>query len=570
MSISSAARSTTASATRFFRFSQADEPIFESGGSPLPPPTYFCTRSILAIGTYSFVPSANSRSSVSSSCSSDLVDQLEAAVAGDPVVDVDDQVPLVQVEEAVDRPALVPPAGRRPADVGAGEQLVVADDERPGVDHVEARRGSGRRSGRAGPTGRSSVSAKTSPSRSTSAALWQAIRTRSPAEAPSSSALTLVSSPENRSTLSIRRWQVVSSESAASVESGDRGELDQPGEASLSTVNRPARVVDPAEVVPALLAEVVRLDQGDPGPLGEGVGGVAEGWPGRRRRAGGRRSGSTESQRSSERWVSASNGRIDSTSSPKNSTRTGLGGVGREDVEDAAAEAELAGDLDDLDPRHPPVDEPGGQLLDRRPTSPTRSRPRRSAPGPRASAPAAAAPGTARRRTGAGVAPAEPLDHPEPPAEDLVARRRPRAGSRSQAGKTSGVDPGEGGHVVAEVVDVADVGQRRSPASSAHAAPAPPRRAGRPSPRRRRSWRSGRSSARRGPRGTPARAGSAGSGPSEWPAGRKRWPADRRELSDSQPLARLGRIRLPPFSSALWLSAWTCHSSPVTCHSRVL
>ncbi len=35
MSISSAARSTTASATRFFRFSQADEPIFESGGVAL-------------------------------------------------------------------------------------------------------------------------------------------------------------------------------------------------------------------------------------------------------------------------------------------------------------------------------------------------------------------------------------------------------------------------------------------------------------------------------------------------------------------------------------------------------
>ena len=51
MSISSCARSTTASATRFFRFSQVDEPIFESVGSALPPPTYFCTRSILAIGT---------------------------------------------------------------------------------------------------------------------------------------------------------------------------------------------------------------------------------------------------------------------------------------------------------------------------------------------------------------------------------------------------------------------------------------------------------------------------------------------------------------------------------------
>ena len=30
-------------------------------------------------------------------------------------------------------------AGGRPADVGAGEQLVIADDQRPGVDQVEAR-----------------------------------------------------------------------------------------------------------------------------------------------------------------------------------------------------------------------------------------------------------------------------------------------------------------------------------------------------------------------------------------------------------------------------------------------
>ena len=51
ISISSCARSTTASATRFFRFSQVDVPIFESVGSALPPPTYFWTRSILAIGT---------------------------------------------------------------------------------------------------------------------------------------------------------------------------------------------------------------------------------------------------------------------------------------------------------------------------------------------------------------------------------------------------------------------------------------------------------------------------------------------------------------------------------------
>ena len=68
-----------------------------------------------------------------------LVDEVQAAIPGDPVVDVDDQVALVQVEEAVDRPALVAPAGDRPADLGAGEELVIADDQRPGVDQVEAR-----------------------------------------------------------------------------------------------------------------------------------------------------------------------------------------------------------------------------------------------------------------------------------------------------------------------------------------------------------------------------------------------------------------------------------------------
>ena len=66
-----------------------------------------------------------------------LVDEVQPAIPGDPVIDVDDQVSLVQVEEAVDGPALVAPAGDRPADLGAGEQLVVADHQRLGVDQVE-------------------------------------------------------------------------------------------------------------------------------------------------------------------------------------------------------------------------------------------------------------------------------------------------------------------------------------------------------------------------------------------------------------------------------------------------
>ena len=138
------------------------------------------------------------------------------------MADVDDQVALVQVEEAVDRPALVPPPRDRAADVGAGEQLVIADHQRRGVDQVEPGADPSRAHVQP-PCWARAVSAKTSPSRSTSAALWQAISTRSPAAAPSSSALTFVSSPENRSTLSIRRWQVASSESAARVESAIDG-----------------------------------------------------------------------------------------------------------------------------------------------------------------------------------------------------------------------------------------------------------------------------------------------------------------------------------------------------------
>ena len=458
MSISSAARSTTASATRFFRFSQDDEPIFESGGLGLAAADVLLDQVDLGDRHVELGPLGELEEQRLLGVLVRLVDELQAAVAGDPVVDVDDQVALVQVEEAVDRPALVAPAGRRPADVGAGEQLVIADDERPGVDHVEARRGSGRRSGRSRPDWAISVSAKTSPSRSTSAALWQAIRTRSPAAAPSSSALTLVSSPENRSTLSIRRWQVVSSESAGEGRERDRRELDQPREASLSTREQPARVVDPAEVVPALLAEVVRLDQGDPGPLGEDSRRRGRSWSGRRRRAAGRRSASTESHRSSERWVSGSNGRIDSTSSPKNSMRTGSAASGGKTsrmpprrlnspatsttstrvIPRSTSQAVSSSTGDDVADRGSSatirasasgVGTGCKQRLERRDDEPGRRRPRQA------------------------------LDHPEPAAEDLVAGARPRAGRRVPGGEDLGDDPGEGRHVVAEVVDVADVGQ---------------------------------------------------------------------------------------------------------------
>ncbi len=50
-----------------------------------------------------------------------------------------------------------------------------------------------------------------------------------------------------------------------------------------------------------------------------------------------------------ERWVSGSNLRMDSISSPKKSMRTGRSMLGAVDVDDAAADGELAGHLDDID-----------------------------------------------------------------------------------------------------------------------------------------------------------------------------------------------------------------------------
>ena len=55
--------------------------------------------------------------------------------------------------------------------------------------------------------------------------------------------------------------------------------------------------------------------------------------------------------------------------------------------------------------------------------------------------------------------PAEPLDHAEPAAEDLVAGRCASRGQAVPGGQDLGHDAGEGRHVVAEVVDVADVRQ---------------------------------------------------------------------------------------------------------------
>ncbi len=54
-------------------------------------------------------------------------DQLEPAITGDSVIDVDDKVAFIQVQEAVDRSRLIPPPGHRPANISAGEKFVVAN-----------------------------------------------------------------------------------------------------------------------------------------------------------------------------------------------------------------------------------------------------------------------------------------------------------------------------------------------------------------------------------------------------------------------------------------------------------
>ena len=51
-----------------------------------------------------------------------LIDEVQPAVTRDPVVDMDDQVAFVQVEEAVDRPAFISPAGHRAAELRRGRR----------------------------------------------------------------------------------------------------------------------------------------------------------------------------------------------------------------------------------------------------------------------------------------------------------------------------------------------------------------------------------------------------------------------------------------------------------------
>jgi len=142
----------------------------------------------------------------------------------------------------------------------------------------------------------------------------------------------------------------------------DRWKPDQALEGALHRV-KSAWVVDPAQVVPALFTHVARLDQGHPGAVGKEVG--------RRPEAGavllvvGGRNRDRDVvpavKRALRFRVERANG-FHLVAEELDPDR--LGGVHRKDVEDAAPETELAGDLDDFGPHHPPLQQPRRQFLD--------------------------------------------------------------------------------------------------------------------------------------------------------------------------------------------------------------
>ena len=327
-----------------------------------------------------------------------LVDEVQPAIPRDPMVDVNDQIALVQVEEAVDGPALIAPAGDRPADLGAGEELVVADHERLGVDQVETRPDAADgqvqplRSGQLGvgkdlaqPLDLGRVVAGDQDVFAGGRAVELGLDLGELAREPLDALDPQVAGRLER----VGRQR----------RDGDRGQADQALEAAFDR-EEPAHVFEPAQIMPALLAEVGRLEQGDPGSLGKVIDGMAEaGQIGVfQAERGGQRDRVPAIERALRFDVEGPD-RLDLVAEKLDADRVGR--VGGKDVEDTAAHAELAGHLDDLGPRHSAVQQPGRQVFDGN----ERRRRRRCAtswPVPRAWAPAAASPETARRPAWAG------------------------------------------------------------------------------------------------------------------------------------------------------------------------
>ncbi len=203
-----------------------------------------------------------------------LGQELQPAVSSNPVVDVDDQVAFVQVEEAVDRAGLVAPPGDGPANFGAGEELMIANDQGPGVDQVEAR--SDPADGedqpvRPGQLGVGEDLAQALDLGGVVAGDHHAVAGRRGIQ------LGLDLRQVAGEPLDALDPQVTGRLEGIRGERGERNrrEPDQSLKAALDA-EEPARVLDPAEIMAPLVAEVVRLQQGDPRPGREEIGGMPE------------------------------------------------------------------------------------------------------------------------------------------------------------------------------------------------------------------------------------------------------------------------------------------------------
>ena len=196
-------------------------------------------------------------------------------------------------------------------------------------------------------------------------------------------------SPLNRSTDSIRKWQVVSSEPLAIADGRDRGKCCRLAN-HVGHRMKALRLREAFEILPAFGLQIARLDQQEPALRRKVVGKVRtviRSW----RRGEGQRAVEPprvclspsltfafllhRSQPPSRQSPPAArgsagsrpqSGRIDSISSPKSSIRTGLEPVGGKDVDDPAAAGEFAGQFHGGRVLIAVADEPRGDLVQRK------------------------------------------------------------------------------------------------------------------------------------------------------------------------------------------------------------
>ena len=382
-----------------------------------------------------------------------LGEEVEPSIPGDPVVDMDDQVAFVQIQEAVDRPGLVSPTGRGPADLGAGEQLVIADDQGPGVDQVESRPdpADGQRQpvgpGQLGvgedfpqPVDLGRIVAGDQDVVAGGGALQLGLDLGQVAGEPLDALDPQVAG----------RFQRIRGQGR----DGDRGEPDQPLEARVDSIEAP-RILDPAEIMATLLAQVVRLQQGDPRPVGEEFGRVPEtGWVRVLEPEGGGQGDRVPTVERALGFRVERPDRFDLVAEELDADRVGR--IRRKDVEDAATDAELAGDIHDLGSGHAALQQPARQFLDRHRIADShhpRHLRQRFRARHRLEHRLERRDDQARR-----IRPPQLLEHAEPAAEDLVGGVQ-LTRELVPGGEDLRSDPGEGCDVVAKIVHIADMSQ---------------------------------------------------------------------------------------------------------------